>query len=714
MTSSASPAERASRFYVGTDIGGTFTDMAVIDHSGVCELFKLPTTPEDRSQSVLDCFVLAAAHYGLPVAEFLSRVRYFAHGTTVATNALIERAGAPTALLTTRGAGDALLIKRGTVTWASMGDSSGHYSARTWPAPLIPRAAIYEVDERTDSSGAEVVPLNTAQVADAATRMRAAGIEAVAICFLWSFLRPDHEQQAAAVIRSQWPAAFITLSSEIAPVIGEYERGATTVVNAYLGPVVDRYAARLERRLRDNGFTGEFTVMDSAGGVMSAAAAGSRAVEMLTSGPAGGVLASAALGAALGAPDIVTADMGGTSFDVGMVTGGRPLVTTSAFDGGYHLAAPRVAVQAVGAGGGSIASIDDSGALVVGPESAGSVPGPACYGRGGLLPTVTDADVVLGIIAADRFLGGRMRLSPELATEAIRKHIAEPLGIPVEAAADGIRRVVDAQMADQIRAATIQQGRDPRDFVLFAYGGAGPAHAYAFAPDAGIGTVVIPHTATVHSAYGALRADRFRLYQATDRQRTPPWADDPAAYLDADRINACFAILEQRCLADFGDAGMTPRIDRYLHLRYRGQAGDLAVPVPGVLDAAGLRVLISDFRRRYEQVFGPGTSLPEAGLETGTFRLEGRAPSPAGAGGGRSRTPAPTLAGAWAGRRSAAFSAGRSDVAMYDGELLPGGAVIAGPAIVDCPGTTVVIGPGQRAEADADGNIVITTGQERP
>ena len=710
MTSPASPAAGTSQFYVGTDIGGTFTDMAVIDDSGVCELFKLPTMPEDRSQSVLDCFALAAAHYRLSVAEFLSRVPYFAHGTTAATNALIERTGAPTALLTTRGAGDALLIKRGTVTWASMGDSSGHYSARTWPAPLIPRAAIYEVDERTDSSGAEVVPLNTAQVADAVTRMRAAGIEAVAICFLWSFLRPDHEQQAAAVIRSLWPAAFVSLSSEVAPVIGEYERGATTVVNAYLGPVVDRYAARLERRLRDNGFTGEFTVMDSAGGVMSAADAGSRAVEMLTSGPAGGVLASAALGA----PDIVTADMGGTSFDVGMVTGGRPLIITSAFDGGYHLAAPRVAVKAVGAGGGSIASIDDSGALVVGPESAGSVPGPACYGQGGLLPTVTDADVVLGIIAPDRFLGGRMRLSPELASDAIRKHIAEPLGIPVEAAADGIRRVVDAQMADQIRAATIQQGRDPRDFVLYAYGGAGPAHAYAFGPDAGIGTVVVPHTATVHSAYGALRADRFRLYQATDRQRTPPWADDPAAHLDADRINACFAVLEQRCLADFGAAGRAPRMDRYLHLRYRGQAGDLAVPVPGALDAAGLRVAITDFRRRYEQVFGPGTSLPEAGLETGTFRLEGRAPSPARSGGGRSRMPAVTLSGARTGRRSAVFGGGRSDVDVYDGELLPGGAVIAGPAIVDCPGTTVVIGPGQRAEADADGNIAITTGQERP
>jgi N-methylhydantoinase A len=698
------------RFYVGTDIGGTFTDMAVIDDAGGRELVKLPTTPDDRSQGVLDCFALAAERYGLPVREFLERTQYFAHGTTTATNALIERTGAPTALLTTRGAGDSLLIQRGTASWASAGDASGHYSERAWPVPLIPRDAIFEVDERTDASGAEVVPLNAGQVLAATARMRAAGIEAVAICFLWSFLRPEHERQAAELIRAEWPSAFVSLSSEVAPVIGEYERAATTAVNAYLGPVVSRYVARLEHRLRTAGMRCEFTVLDSAGGVMSARSAGSRAVEMLTSGPAGGVLASAALGAALDAPDVITADMGGTSFDVGLVSGGRALVVTAAFDGGYHLAAPRVAVTAKGAGGGSIASVDDSGALVVGPHSAGSVPGPACYGAGGTAPTVTDADVVLGIIDPGRFLGGRMRLNRMLAEEAISKHIAEPLGMSIEAAADGIRQVVDAQMADQVRAATIQQGRDPRDFALFAYGGAGPAHAYAFAPDAGIGRVVVPYTATVHSAYGALRADRFRLYQATDRQRTPPWASDPAAYLDETRINECFAALAERCRADFG-GGDAPRMDRYLHFRYRGQASDLAVPVPGPLDADGVSALVADFHQRYEQIFGAGTSLPEAGLEIGTFRLEGRAPSPAAAAVNGNRPPG-TIDEARAGSRRVIFPGGPAIVDVYDGELLPGGADIPGPAIIDCPGTTVVVGPGQRAAADRDRNIVITTAKE--
>lgn len=696
------------RFYVGADIGGTFTDMIVTDEAGAGQLFKLPTTPEDRSQGVLDCLGLAAAHYGLAASEFTRQVAYFAHGTTTATNTLIERTGAPAALLTTRGAGDSLLIQRGTASWASAGEASGHYSTRRWPEPLIPRERIFEVDERVDSSGTEVVPLNAGQVREAAARMRAAGIEAVAICFLWSFLRPEHERQAAQVIAAEWPAAFISLSCEVAPVIGEYERSATTAVNAYLGPVVSRYLGRLEDRLRGSGFTGEFTVMDSAGGVMAAREAAARAVQMLTSGPAGGVLASAALGRAMSVPNIVTADMGGTSFDVGLVVDGQPLVVTSAFDGGYHLAAPRIAVAARGAGGGSIASVDEGGALVVGPQSAGSVPGPACYGKGGIRPTVTDADVVLGIIDPDRFLDGRFRLHRDLAEDAIRKHVAEPLGMSVEVAADGIRRVVDAQMADQVRAATIQQGHDPRDFVLFAYGGAGPAHAYAFAPDAGIGRVVIPYTATVHSAYGALGSDRFRLYQATSRQRTPGWADDPAAHLDPDRINSQFGELERRCRSDF-PADSVLSTEKYLHIRYRGQAGELAVPVPGPLSGQSLRPLIAEFHRRYERVYGPGTGLPEAGLEIGTFRLEGRAPSPAPPARGWDRSPARSFEQARTGRRRVVFPAGAVTADVVSADAVPGGSVVAGPAIIDCPATTVVVGPGQSALVSGDGAILLTT-----
>ena len=695
------------RYFVGADIGGTFTDMIVMNEGGMVQLFKLPTTPEDRSQGVLDCLRFAAGRYGLTAGSFARQIAYFAHGTTTATNALIERTGAPTALLTTRGAGDSLLIQRGTASWAGAGEASGHYSVRRWPDPLIPREHIFEVDERVDSSGTEIVPLSAGQVRQAAGRMREAGIEAVAVCFLWSFRSPGHEQQAAQIIGEEWPGVFISLSSDVAPVIGEYERSATTAVNAYLGPVVSRYLSRLEQRLRGIGFSGEFRVMDSAGGVMEAREGAERAVQMLTSGPTGGVLASAALGRATSVPNIITADMGGTSFDVGLVVDGQPLVITSAFDGGYHLSAPRVAVRAIGSGGGSIASVDEGGALVVGPESAGSVPGPACYGKGGWLPTVTDADVVLGIIDPDRFLDGRFRLHRDLAEEAIRKHVADPLEMSVEAAADGIRRVVDAQMADQVRAATIQQGHDPRDFVLFAYGGAGPAHAYAFAPDAGIDRVVIPFTATVHSAYGALGSDRFRLYQATDRQRTPPWADDPAAHLDPDRINSQFGQLERQARSDF-PAGSVLSLEKYLHIRYRGQASELAVPVPGPLGAQSLRALIADFHRRYERLYGPGTGLPEAGLEIGTFRIEGRAPSPAPPTRGRDRNPAPSAGQARTGRRRVIFPAGAVTADVFSADAVPGGSVMAGPSIIDCPATTVVVGPGQSAVVSGDGAILLT------
>ncbi|HLI27490.1 MAG TPA: hydantoinase/oxoprolinase family protein, partial [Chloroflexota bacterium] len=539
------------QFAVGTDIGGTFTDMVVVDQAGDVRVFKTPTTPQDRSRGVLDGFQLAAAEYGLSLEEFCRRVVYFAHGTTAATNALIERKGVRTGLLTTRGFGDTLLIQRAMGSWTGIGDASGHYSQRRNPVPIVEKRNIIEIDERIDFAGDEIVPLNGEQVREAVRLLRARGCEAIAICFLWSFVRPDHEQQAAAIVRDEWPEVFLTLSSEIAPVIGEYERTATAVINAYLGPVIHRYVQLLADRLREAGFAGDFAVMDSGGGVMQAHEAAQRAVNMLTSGPAGGVLASVALARRLGYRNVLTSDMGGTSFDVGLIVEGAPLVETFSQAGHYHLACPRIRVTAIGSGGGSIARVED-GSLRVGPESAGAEPGPACYGRGGTLPTVTDADVVLGIIDPDYFLGGRIPLRRELAEEAIRRAIVEPLGMTVAQAAAGIRSVADNQMADLLRKVTVEQGYDPRDFVLFAYGGAGPTHAYAFAREAGISTIVVPATATAHSAYGAVSSDQYRAFQLSDPQRTPPHARRASEHLDVARINAKFAELEARCRAAMG------------------------------------------------------------------------------------------------------------------------------------------------------------------
>lgn len=695
------------QFFVGTDIGGTFTDLVVVDDGGGLRQFKVATTPGDRSLAVIEGFKIAAPVYGLSLAEFTRSISYFAHGTTAATNAYIERKGERTMLLTTAGHRDAIIVQRAMGSWTGIGDESAHYSRRRSPVPIIPLGDIIEIDERTDFSGDEIVPLQTEQVRAAARRIRAEGVTAVAICFLWSFVCPDHERAAAAIVREECPEVFITLSHEIAPVIGEYERTATTVVNSYLGPVISRYVELLENRLRDNGFAGDFTVMDSAGGVVNAHEAGERSVELMVSGPAGGVLASAALARRLGIPNVITTDMGGTSFDAGLIVDGEPLVATTSIAGNYHIATPRISVTAIGAGGGSIASVDASGHLKVGPESAGAVPGPACYGTGGTRPTVTDADVVLGIIDPNFFLGGAIRLDRARAEAAIREHIAEPLGLTVLEAAAGIRAVAENAMADLVRTLTIQQGYDPRDFALFAYGGAGPTHAYAIAEQAGVSTVVIPRTATVHSAFGAVSSARFRSVQISDPQQTPPGQPNPADHLDLQRINRTFDALEQRCRAALNDH---PQLElrRALYFRFRRQAHELAVPVPlGTLDQTALAAVVSDFFARYERIYGEGTSVVEAGLEIKTFRLEGRIPSPVAfqSGGGTAAfaATAPSLIGT----RNVMFGNAMVATAIHRGELLVPGATIAGPAVLEFYGTTVVVGPNQTAVSDEDGTVVI-------
>lgn len=694
-------------FAVGTDIGGTFTDMVVIDADQKIHQFKVPTTPADRSLAVIDGFKLAAKQFSMSLEEFSKNVSYFAHGTTAATNAYIERKGERTGLLTTRGFGDGIFIQRSMGSWTGVGDKSSHYSERRNPVPIVPRRDIVEIDERLDFAGDIVVPLQREQIREAVRRFRAEGVGAIAICFLWAFVRPDHEIEAAKIVREEWPEVFLTLSSEIAPVIGEYERTATTIVNSYLGPIISRYVQLLENRLRDNGFAGDFTVMDSAGGVVDANEAGHRSVELMVSGPAGGVLASAALARRLGFPNVITGDMGGTSFDCGLIVDGEPLVTTMSITGSYHIASPRIRVTAIGAGGGSIASVDADGVLIVGPESAGAVPGPACYGGTGTRPTVTDADVVLGIIDPKSFLGGAIPLYRDRAEEAIRKHIAEPLGLTVLQAAAGIRAVAENQMADLVRTVTIQQGYDPRDFVMFAYGGAGPTHGYAIATEAGIDTVVIPATATVHSGYGAVSSDRFRGFQQSDPQHTTPGKSDPATQLDVERINRTFADLEARCRKAMHDHPKL-QMKRMLYFRFRKQAHELSVPVGNVtLTTDGLRALVDEFFARYERIYGEGTSLAEAGIEVNTFRVEGRIPSAQGAtegSGGALSAAGGTLK---LGSRQVMFADTMVDTQIYRGELLPADQIIAGPAIFEFFGTTVVVGPGQNAVADASGNVII-------
>ena len=702
----SSPAIPQRGYLIGTDIGGTFTDLVLLEDGHRPRLFKSPTTPHDRSEGIINALELAAETVGKPLAQFASEIAYFAHGTTAATNALIERKGARTGLLTTAGFADTMLIQRSMTSWVGMGAATGHYSRRRNPEPIVAREDIVEISERVDSSGTTLVRLNEGEVRSAFRQLRDRGVEALAVSFLWSFLDPKHELRVLDLAAEVWPDVYRTASHEVAPVIGEYERTATTVINSYLGPVIRDYMENLEGRLHAAGFNGELSIMDSGGGVMRASDAAGRSVSLLTSGPAGGVLATAKLAETLGFANVITSDMGGTSFDVGLVLDGEPLVERKSEVGNYHLSIPRIKVTAIGAGGGSIAWVDEVGALVVGPESAGSVPGPACYGRGGERPTVTDADVVLGIIDPGYFLGGRMQLDKQLAADAIRTHIAEPLGMTVEEAALGIRTVADNQMADLLRKVTVEQGRDPRDFVVFAYGGAGPTHACSYTQAAGINILVIPPTSTVHSAYGTVTADRFRTLQATDMQRTTQGGSDPATEFDLDRLNGNLDELQGRVHADL-DGDVRAEFTRSVHLKFRRQTHELPVALPeGPVTVEVMREVVDEFFATYERIYGKGTAQRSAGLELNTLRVEGRVSVEA-------LTPAPPLAAgdldaARLGSRVVTFAeAGSVLVSVYRGEAVGPGVQLIGPAVLEFEGTTIVVGPGQELSVDDNANIVI-------
>ncbi|MBV9802067.1 MAG: hydantoinase/oxoprolinase family protein, partial [Solirubrobacterales bacterium] len=464
--------------FAGSDIGGTFTDTVLLTADGDLHVSKSPTTKEQLTQGALTGLGLAASRAGVAKGHVGRQLAYYAHGTTQATNAFIERKGVQTGLLCTRGFRDVLRTQRAMASWAGLAaHETLHFSARTHPDPIVSVDRIREVEERVDYKGSVIVPLNEGQLREAVRELVADGVEAIAIAFLWAFRNDAYERRAAEIIAEEAPEVFVSTASQLLPVLGEYERTSTTAINAYLGPIIARYVTNLERELRSDGFEGGLSIMESGGGVLPAQDAAGQAAAMLTSGPAGGVLASAALAAEKGWPNVITSDMGGTSFDVGLIVDGQPLLTRTAEVGRFHVALPMIGVTAIGSGGGSIAQVQD-GHLTVGPQSAGAHPGPACYGRGGARPTITDVDVVLGFIDPDYFLGGEMSLDRERAVAAVEEHVARPLGLGVLEAAAGVRKVADNQMADLLRKVTLRAGYDPRDFVLFAYGGAGPTHAH--------------------------------------------------------------------------------------------------------------------------------------------------------------------------------------------------------------------------------------------
>ncbi|CAN5188486.1 hydantoinase/oxoprolinase family protein [soil metagenome] len=698
--------------YLGVDIGGTFTDLVLMDDAGEISTAKAFSVPGELEKGVFEAIRLAAESKGLSVDDLLQRVKTFGHGTTQATNALIERKGAVTGLITTRGFIDTLGLQRLMGFTAALPvDQIGWYSRRCYPDPIVPRGLRREVAERVDYAGRVLRPLDEDGVRTAVTELNGLGVRTFAIAFLWSFRNEDHERRAGAIIREMLPNAYISLSCELAPIIGEYERTATAALNSYLAPTVVSYLERMEDLLQARGFTGSFHILNSSGGVMPVKEAARKPVHLLASGPAGGVLGSLQLAAALSHRNVITTDMGGTSFDVGIIVDGKPLLSATHEVGGYHLNTPMIDIRAIGAGGGSIARVE-SGLLRVGPESAGANPGPVCYGRGGQSVTVTDADVALGLISPDNFLGGRMAADRPTAVEAIRVQIAEPLGISMEQAAAGIRRVVDARMADTLREVTVGRGYDPRDFVLFAYGGAGPVHCSAFAAELGVPRIVIPATSMAHSAYGALASD---IHQSAERSllmrggggSAPPWDG-----LDAPAIAEIFEVLESTCRARVEAAGVAPantNIVRTVDMRYRRQTHELIVRFePGQATESTIEAAVRLFEQSYEALYGKGSGFRQAGIELTTFRVEAI---------GRSRKPVParpasTEAAAPMMRDVFDASADRwIATPIWEWVTLPAGQRVAGPAMIQHPQTTVFVAAGQTAIVDAIGNLIIDLGE---
>jgi N-methylhydantoinase A len=678
---------------IGVDVGGTFTDLALWDDQrDALAVYKLPSVPHDPALGILDGLRTLLAREGLAPAD----LAFVAHGTTVATNALLEGKGARTGLITTRGFRDLLEIAR---------QKRPHlYDLQAdKPAPLVPRVRRREVAERLAWDGTLVQPLSLDDVKDALEALQAEDIEALAVCFLYSFVDPGHERRVAAEIRARWPGLFVSLSAEVSPEFREYERLSTTVINAYLGPLVSRYLQRFGDEVGRLGVGHPPYVNQSNGGIISVAAASEQPVRTLLSGPSAGVMGAAWVSAGAGIDSIITFDMGGTSTDVARVENGRPVISAQRTIAGYPVRIPSLEIETVGAGGGSIAWVDSGGALRVGPQSAGAHPGPACYGRGGAAPTVTDANVVLGRLSATQLLDGRMALRPELAEQAIAG-LAAQLGASLVETARGIVSVVQANMLGAIRVVSVRKGYDPRGYTLVAFGGAGPLHAAALARDLGIERVLVPPAPGILCALGLLVAP-LRL----DLVRTR------VALLEAttgSELSQAFEELEQQAAAWLEREGVPParrRLARAFDMRYAGQNFELTVQAPaaGALDAGALRAA---FLGEHERVYG--YAAPDEPVQVVALRLT--------ACGDRDLPPMPALPPA-AGADPQEARTGERPVyvedtrdfeptPVYRRERLRAGHRLPGPAIVEQMDSTIVILAGQEARVDARANLIVRVG----
>lgn len=680
-------------YRIGFDVGGTFTDFTLLNEAaGAVHYFKVPSTPHDPSEAIGRGLAELVRVHKLSPGD----VRHLGHGTTVATNMVIERKGAVTGLITTRGFRDVLEIGRQTRPHL--------YDYRvTRPTPLVPRNLRHEVDERVLSDGTVRTPLNEEQVEAAARSLADAGVGAVVICFLHSYRRPDHERRAAEIVRRVLPEAYISLSSSVLPEFREFERMSTTVLNAYMGPRMGSYLERLLQRVEDIGIGGELNTVHSNGGLMSVATVREVPVRTCVSGPAAGVIGAAEVGCAAGFADLVTFDVGGTSTDVSVISGGHPLFASDRLVADYPVKTPMIDIHVIGAGGGSIAAIDDAGGLKVGPRSAGASPGPVAYDRGGTEPTITDANIVLGRLDPVALLDGRLPIRADAARDAIRDRIAAPLGLSIEEAAFGILRIANANMSRAIRSVSTERGHDVRDFALFAYGGAGPLHACDIAAGCGMATVIVPQEPGTLCARGILLSD-----VSMDFVRSELSLAGPEAW---HRVQAVLAEMRAEAATWLDREGVPPdgrELRISVDARYDGQNFEVAVPLSSI-DHEGVEDMVARFQERHLQEHGYNVADRPVEIVNCRVQAVGRvqkAPHvrPAPADGVE-----PIV-----GRRRVYFGseAGWVETPIYRRALLAAKLRFEGPAIVEEMSSTTIVQPGQSVFVDEIGNLIITIQEE--
>lgn len=687
-------------YVIGIDTGGTFTDVVVMDAEGEVTSAKASTTPQDLSQGLMAGLQQAAEALGHDLETFLGATRVLRFSGTTATNTLLVRGGETTGMLTTAGFEDTLHIGRAVSSWAGLTEQEVRHSYhQRKPEPLVARSLIKGVTERIDFDGGVVVPLATEDVREGAALLLERGAKSIAICFMWSIRNPAHELEAARIVAEMAPGVPVHCSHEVAPAVGEYERFVTTAVDAYVSPVLTRFIDNFQSQLADRGFGGQLLIAQADGGCLYPEDA--RPVSTLHSGPAAGVIASSFEGAKIGLRNVVTTDVGGTSFDVGLVADGEWAYAREPELGRFHLSVPMIEVASVGAGGGSIAWVDEVGVLHVGPRSAGAMPGPACYGRGGTEPTVTDADLLLGYLDPETKLGGRVSLSRELAEKALAP-VAEGVGLDIIRTAAGIFEIANSHMGDLLTRQIVARGHDPRDFTIFAYGGAGPMHCAFYGAECGAQEVIVPMRAGTFSALGVATAP---LLHSARSATFVPMPMDPAPF------GAELRALDAKVVAALENDGVPEehrQISYLLEMRYGAQVHTVQIGIPRreSYDEAALVEISELFDQTYDRLYGAGSGFPAAGRFLTTFIVEGRGNLPVPTAAPPAELTDTTSADhALIGTRDAFFDGGFTPTNIYRYEQLRPGDALEGPAIIEAEQTTAVVPPRATALVDEYSNL---------